>query len=67
MSRTRTCGSILSKQGDRFSLTRARQTIDGTRSRRFSVKRPRPERGAKPPSESERGWGPASVEKVSLV
>jgi hypothetical protein len=26
-------------------------------------KRLRPERGAKPPSESERGWGPASVEK----
>src|SRR5688572_16547143 len=26
-------------------------------------KRPRPERGAKPPSESERGWGPASTEK----
>ena len=24
--------------------------------------RPRPERGAKPPSESERGWGPASSE-----
>jgi hypothetical protein len=23
----------------------------------------RPERGAKPPSESERGWGPASGEK----
>jgi len=23
----------------------------------------RPERGAKPPSESERGWGPASSEK----
>src|SRR4029450_99088 len=26
-------------------------------------KRPRPERGAEPPSESERGWGPASNEK----
>jgi phosphohistidine swiveling domain-containing protein len=25
--------------------------------------RPRPERGAKPPSESERGWGPASADK----
>jgi hypothetical protein len=25
--------------------------------------RPRPERGAKPPRESERGWGPASAEK----
>jgi hypothetical protein len=22
----------------------------------------RPERGAKPPSESERGWGPASID-----
>jgi mono/diheme cytochrome c family protein len=28
--------------------------------------RPRPERGAKPPSESERGWGPASAEKSRL-
>jgi len=27
-------------------------------------KRLRPERGAKPPSESERGWGPASSEKT---
>ena len=26
-------------------------------------KRPRPERGAKSPSESERGWGPASADK----
>jgi len=26
-------------------------------------KRLRPERGAKPPSESERGWGPASSKK----
>ena len=26
-------------------------------------KRLRPERGAKPPSESERGWGPASIDK----
>jgi molybdopterin-containing oxidoreductase family iron-sulfur binding subunit len=26
----------------------------------------RPERGAKPPSESERGWGPASAEKGAL-
>jgi hypothetical protein len=26
-------------------------------------KRLRPERGAKPPSESERGWGPASRKK----
>jgi len=29
------------------------------------AKRLRPERGAKPPSDSERGWGPASAEKVS--
>ena len=29
----------------------------------FGGERPRPERGAKPPSESERGWGPASTEK----
>ena len=31
--------------------------------RKFRVKRLRPERGAKSPSESERGWGPASAEK----
>jgi hypothetical protein len=27
------------------------------------LQRPRPERGAEPPSESERGWGPASTEE----
>ena len=29
----------------------------------LGAQRPRPERGAKPPSESERGWGPASTKK----
>jgi hypothetical protein len=29
---------------------------------RFIRKRLRPERGAKSPRESERGWGPASIE-----
>ena len=28
------------------------------------TERLRPERGAKPPSESERGWGPASTKKM---
>ena len=31
--------------------------------RRTKEERPRPERGAKSPSESERGWGPASAKK----
>ena len=30
------------------------------------AKRLRPERGAKPPSESERGWGPASIKRGAL-
>src|SRR5687767_6803479 len=30
------------------------------------AKRLRPERGAKPPSESERGWGPASIKKCAM-
>lgn len=34
-----------------------------TRSGLTAGKRLRPERGAKPPSECERGWGPASIEK----
>jgi hypothetical protein len=36
------------------------QRVQGTREK---GKRLRPERGAKSPSESERGWGPASSEK----
>ena len=31
--------------------------------RRIQEKRLRPERGAQPPRERERGWGPASSEK----
>jgi GTP-binding protein len=34
---------------------------------RATSERLRPERGAKPPSESERGWGPASAEKGGQV
>src|SRR6185503_9369279 len=40
--------------------------VDGTRKgkgKRQKGKRPRPERGAKSPSESERGWGPASSKR----
>ena len=32
-------------------------------SSRTSALRPRPERGATSPRESERGWGPASIER----
>jgi len=37
------------------------------KGKREKAKRLRPERGAKPPSESERGWGPASSEKCGRV
>jgi len=35
----------------------------GVQGWRREEKRLRPERGAKSPRESERGWGPASIEK----
>jgi hypothetical protein len=33
----------------------------------LNQQRLRPERGAKPPSESERGWGPASTDFDTIV
>ena len=43
-------------------MARLRASLEGKPTAR-SRQRPRPERGAKSPSESERGWGPASADK----
>jgi DNA end-binding protein Ku len=42
---------------------RGAEVVDLMERLRASLERRRPERGAKSPSESERGWGPASAEK----
>ena len=49
--------------GSRITGHVARRYQMVTESTRQKGKRPRPERGAQPPSERERGWGPASSEK----
>jgi hypothetical protein len=46
-----------------MAVTLGRAARKSNRAREYYRQRRRPERGAKSPRESERGWGPASSEK----
>jgi hypothetical protein len=53
--------SAIDKYNNEYRLERA--GLNAYCALTLNQQRPRPERGAKSPSERERGWGPASIEK----